>query len=252
MSPGFISWHDRGAGLPRVTPSHGKDQWPSAPAAASPSSCLNFLLNSWVCLVKNANPANLFSYNHTGDESLICPQPCKTNWVTVKGLNTFLHPSSSQLVGTCPNIAMLFQTSYLVSSKPVSVQWSAYPLTWNGIFFCLGVAVLDLSCVWHCEIGVRISVGKLDKEFGCIIACHAIPCYTRDASSVTASWPVHTGTIEATTRKVWNQRNWMDVTRDYRINKKAVFHKTLATMSLVWFPPDWHLSDNTVLPRMWV
>lgn len=145
-------------------------------------------------LVKNANPANLFSYNHTGDESLICPQPCKTNWVTVKGLNTFLHPS--HVPGRVPHRSWWAHVPTLQCfSKQViwclpSQSLCNGQLTHShemGWFFWLGVAVLDLSCVWHCEISVRTSVGKLDKEFGCIIACHAIPCYTRDASSVTAS-----------------------------------------------------------------
>lgn len=66
-------------------------------------------------------------------------------------------------------------------------------------------------------------MGKLGRDFGCIIPCHAIPCYTRDASSVTASWPVCRDTIEAMTGKAWNQGNGMEVTRDYRINKKGCF-----------------------------
>lgn len=132
-----------GPGLPKVTPSHGKDQWPLGPAAASPF-CLNFLLNSGVCLVKNANPTTPFSYNHTADESHVCPQPCNTSWVRAKGLNTFLYPPPvpgrtyfpswwRHIKGSYPNIVMFFQTSYLVSLKPVSLQQSAYLLTLNGL-----------------------------------------------------------------------------------------------------------------------
>lgn len=110
-----------------------------------------------------------------------------------------------------------------MSSKPVPLQWSAYPHMWNGMSFWPGIAVSELSCMWHCETSVRTSVGKLDKDLGCIIPCHAIPCDMGDTSSITASRLVHRGTIGAMTGKAWNQENGMGVTRDYRINKKGCF-----------------------------
>lgn len=92
----------------------------------------------------------------------------------------------------------VFQDSFL--------QWSAYPLVWSWIgFFWLDIAMSDLLCMWRCETNIRTSVEKLDKDLGCNIPCPTISCYMRGASSVTASWIVHRGTIGATTRKAWNQ-----------------------------------------------
>lgn len=108
------------------------------------------------------------------------------------------------------------------------------------------VLQFQTSCVWHRETSISTSVGKLGKDLGYVIPCHATPCYMRDVSSVTVSQLVCRGTIGAMTGRAWNQQNGMEETGDCRINK-PVFHKTLVVTALLWLPPD-----NAVLPRMWV
>lgn len=195
-----------GPGLPKVTPSHGKDQWSSAPAAACLFSAPNFIFSSCVCLVKNANPATLIRHSHRDDGWIAClPTACNTSRVTAKGLNTFLHPppvpgrdmrhvvlfpaGGDLSVCHISTPQCFFQTSYLLPSKPVPLQWSAcICVKWD--VFWLGIVGSDLPCLWYCETSVRSSVGKLDKDLGCIIPYHEVPCYMRYASSVTTSWLV--------------------------------------------------------------
>lgn len=172
--------------------------------------------------------------NHTFAHSPVTPPGSEPKTWTpfcthFMSLEKFLFPAGGDIArGSYPNIAMLFQTSYLVSSKTGPLQQSAYLLIWNVLVFCLCITVSELSCVCHCETSIRTSVGKLDKDFDCIILCgQGHSCYMRDASSVAVSWPVHRGTIGAMTGKVWNQGNGMEVTRDYRINKKGCFPQNL-------------------------
>lgn len=96
-------------------------------------------------------------------------------------------------------------------------------MKWNEFLARCCIWASDLSRVWYCETSIRSFVGKLDKDLGCIIPCHAIPCYMRYASPVTASQLVHRSTIGAMTGKAWNQGYRMGVTRDCRMNKKGCF-----------------------------
>lgn len=148
-----------GPGLPKVTPSHGKDQWPSAPAAASPSSCLNFLFNSCVYLVKNANPATPFSYNHTGGESHVCPQPCNTTWVRAKDLNTFLHPL--HVPRKVP-----FPSWWRHSQGIVSQHCNAFPNKLFGVFQDRSSATICLPA--HMKRAGFLSVYYSVRTFMCV------------------------------------------------------------------------------------
>lgn len=221
-----------GPGLPKVTPSHGKDQWSSAPAAASLFSRLNFIFSSCVCLVKNANPATLISYSHRDDGWIAClPTACNTSRVTAKGLNTFLHaphvrgraPFPSwwrHISGSLPNTAMLFPNKLFVA-------FQASP----SAVICLHLCEIECFLGGCCRVRPSMRVvlwnqcqefcGKARQNLGCIVPCHEVPCYMRYASSVTASWLKWL--MAGMTGKAWNQENGMGVTRDYRINKKVCF-----------------------------
>lgn len=227
-----------GPGLPKVTPSHGKDQWSSAPAAACLFSCLNFIFSSCVYLVKNANPATLISYSHRDDGWIAClPTACNTSWATAKGLSTFLHPPPvpgrvpfpswwTHISVSHPNVAMLFP-------KKLFAAFQASP----SAVICLHLCKMGCFFTGHCRVRPSMLVvlwnqcqefcGKARKDFGCIIPCHEVPRYMRSASSVTASWLVQRGTMAAMTGKVWNQKNRTGVTRDYSINKKDCFPQNI-------------------------
>lgn len=131
-----------GTGLPKVTPSHEKDQWLSAPAAASPFSCLNFLFDSSMCRVKNPNPATLFRFSHTDDESCLPTAVLhqlghNQRLAHLSAPTSWLWSSSfSQLMETyhCnafpSKLFAVFQDSFL--------QWSAYPFVWSWMVFLAG------------------------------------------------------------------------------------------------------------------
>lgn len=151
-----------------------------------------------MCLVRNGKPpapsaATIQVMNSTFARSLGKPARPETKAEHPSVPTSRLWRCSfSQLVETCQGlISQHYQCfskkSYLVSSKPVPPQQSSYPLVWYVLCFWLGVAVSVVSWVWHCETGVRTPVRKLEKNFGCAIPCPVIPCYMRDASSITAS-----------------------------------------------------------------
>lgn len=108
----------------------------------------------------------------------------------------------------------------------------------------LGIAVSVLSRVWHCEISARISVRNLDEDLGHSVSCNSLSherCklyYSFLSSVYRHNRGNDKGGLES---RKWNTE----------LIRKAVFHKKLVMMALLWFPPDRHLSDNAVLPRMW-
>lgn len=234
-SPGFISWPCH------MTWGQGYQRLPPHMERISGHRLQQLLLSSPVSILYSAHACALLKmqtrqpWSATAiemmDELHVCPQPVTpagsrpkawtpfcTHLMSLEGL---LFPAGGDIsVGHFPTLQCFFQTSYLLPSKPVPLQWSACICVKLNVFW-VGVAGSDLPCVWYCETSVRSSVGKLDKDLGCIVPCHEVPCYMRYASSVTASWLIWL--MAGMTGKAWNQENGMGVTRDYRINKKVCF-----------------------------
>lgn len=206
-SLGFISWPCHmtwGQGYQRLPP-HMERISGHRLQQLLVSSPLSILYSAHACALLKTQTRQRWSATATEmmDELPVCPQPvtpdgswpkAQTPFCThLLSLEGFLFTAGGDM-SACqiPMLQCFFQISYLLPSKPVPLQWSAcICVKWDG--FWLGIAGSDLPCLWYCETSVRRSVGKLDKDLGCIIPCHEAPCYMRYTSSVTSSWLVQRG-----------------------------------------------------------
>lgn len=236
-SPGFISWPCH------MTWGQGYQRLPPHMERISGHRLQQLLVSSPVSILYSAHACTLLKtqtrqpWSATAiemmDELHVCPQPVTPAGLWPKAwtpfcthllsLEVFLFPAGGGIsVCHIPMLQCFFK-------KKLFAPFQASP----SAVICLHLYKMGCFFTGHCRVRSSMLVvlwnqrqgfcGKARKDFGCIIPCHEVPRYMRSAGSVTASWLVQRGTMAAMTGKVWNQKNRMGVTRDYRINKKDCF-----------------------------
>lgn len=185
-SPGFISWPCH------MTWGQGYQRLPPHMERISGHQLQQLLVSSPVSILYSAHACALLKtqtrqpWSATAiemmDELHVCPQPvtpagsrpkARTPFCThLLSLEGFLFPAGRDIsVRHIPKLRCIFQTSYLLPSKPVPLQWSdCIYVKWD--VFWLGITGSNLPCLWYCETSVRSSVGELYKDLGCVTPCH--------------------------------------------------------------------------------